>query len=54
MTNLFVFYSKVCGEAQLPTPAARYSWQHDNAQELSVGEGAFKLHVGQVNVVVNL
>ncbi|EIE19698.1 hypothetical protein COCSUDRAFT_54586 [Coccomyxa subellipsoidea C-169] len=45
---------EVCGEAQLPTPAARYSWQHDNAQELSVGEGAFKLHVGQVNVVVNL
>ncbi|CAL8471353.1 g10895 [Coccomyxa elongata] len=45
---------EVCGNAQLPTPNARYSWQHDSAQELSVGEGAFKLHVDQVNVVVNL
>jgi hypothetical protein len=45
---------KVRGDAQLPTPAARYSWERSDAQQLSVGEGAFQFHVGEVNLVVNL
>ena len=45
---------QVAGNVELPAPAARYQWQRDDAQRLSVGQGAFRLHLDQCNVVVNL
>ena len=42
---------KVCGSVGLPTPAARYSHE---AGTLALGEGAFQLHVAEVNAVLKL
>ena len=42
---------EVCGGVSLPTPAARYSHA---AGTLSLGEGAFHLHVAEVNAVLRL
>ncbi len=46
--------AQVAGNLELPAPAARYEWQRDDAQRLSVGQGAFRLHLDQCNVVLNL
>jgi hypothetical protein len=45
--------AQVCGAAQLPVPSARYSMGADRTV-VSVGEGAFHLHVAQVNAVLHL
>ena len=45
---------QVAGNVELPAPAARYDWQRDDAQRLSVGQGAFRLHLDQCNVVLDL
>jgi hypothetical protein len=42
---------EACGNVRLPSPAARYSPQ---AGQLVLGDGAFHLHVAQVNAVVHL
>jgi hypothetical protein len=42
---------QACGNVRLPSPAARYSPQ---AGQLVLGDGAFHLHVAQVNAVVHL
>lgn len=42
---------EVCGSTKVPTPAARFSSDHGR---LSVGEGAFHLHVAEINAVVSL
>lgn len=43
--------SQVCGNVRLPSPAARYSPQ---SGQLMLGEGAFQLHLAQVNAVVHM
>lgn len=48
------FHMQVAGNVELPAPAAQYQWQRDDAQRLSVGQGAFRLHLDQCNVVLNL
>ena len=46
---------QVVGDAQLPQPAARYSWSGNEASPaVHVGEGAFHVHVAQVNAVLSL
>lgn len=42
---------EVCGNVRLPSPAARYS---PESGQLVLGEGAFHLHVAQVNAVVHV
>ncbi|KAL4854252.1 putative oxidoreductase YhdF [Chlorella vulgaris] len=42
---------EVCGNVRLPSPAARYS---PEAGQLVLGEGAFHIHVAQVNAVVHI
>ncbi|KAI7835668.1 hypothetical protein COHA_010407 [Chlorella ohadii] len=42
---------EVCGNVQLPSPAARYSAE---SGQLVLGEGAFRLHVAEVNAVVHI
>ncbi|KAK9822851.1 hypothetical protein WJX81_003965 [Elliptochloris bilobata] len=44
---------EVCGAAQLPVPSARYSMGADRT-EVSVGDGAFHLHVAQINAILHL
>lgn len=44
---------QVCGAAQLPVPSARYSMGAERT-EVSVGDGAFHLHVAQVNAILHL
>ena len=44
---------QVCGAAQLPVPSARYS-MGENRTEVSVGDGAFHLHVAQINAILHL
>ena len=45
---------QVAGNVELPAPAARYEWQRNDVQRLSVGQGAFKLHFDQCNLLLNL
>ncbi len=45
------FGVEVCGGVALPTPSARYS---HNTGVLSIGEGAFNLHVAEVNAVLTI
>lgn len=42
---------EVCGSLALPTPAARYS---HSAGTLALGEGAFHMHVAEVNAVLRV
>ena len=53
-TLLLAHDLQVAGNMELPAPAARYDWQRDDAQRLSVGQGAFRLHLDQCNVVLDL
>jgi len=45
------FGMEVCGAVTLPTPAARYS---HSSGTLSLGEGAFQMHVAEVNAVLRM
>jgi len=42
---------QVCGSVQLPTPAARYRM---DPSMLSIGDGAFHIHVDEVNAIVKV
>ena len=46
---------QVVGDAQLPTPAARYSWSRDApAPAVHVGDGSLHLNIAQVLCTLRL
>lgn len=42
---------EICGGVSLPAPAARYT---HNSGTLALGEGAFHLHVAEINAVLRI
>ena len=43
--------AQVCGNVKVPTPTARYS---ADAATLRLGEGAFHLHLAEVNAILRI
>ena len=47
----FAAREQVCGSVKMPAPQARYSAA---VGSLTVGEGAFHLHVAEINAIIRI